>query len=170
VNAMELVALVERSDGVYPGHMVIGQESTEGEAKFFGYRFDPTELPAEFCSSDRWQEYLFSNKTYGSIYDEIPYLRLARAQNRVFYEKRASCEEMIEAHLPPPTQWFHFADYSFSPDDFHSDASPCYHCVTWATMIGNHLVSGFLTPVRQGRIKLNVKQIRLDGQVGGTDE
>ena len=84
--------------------------------------------------------------------------------------KRLACNVPIDPLIPPRVDWKHFANYSFSPDDFHSDASPCYNCVTWATMIGNKLVPGFLTPVRQGRIKLILRQLRAEaGKKGETD-
>jgi hypothetical protein len=164
---MDLVAIVEPSKGIEPDHMVIGQELDDGISSYFGYRFDPTELPAEFLSAERWQEYLFHNKTYGTIYDEKKYLQDLFDSGDVFFELRAPCGEAIEAMLPPTVEWFHYADYSFRPDDFHSVASPCYNCVTWATMIGNRLVHGFLAPVRQGRIKLMVKQIKRKADARG---
>jgi hypothetical protein len=167
---MDLVAIVEPSKGIEPGHMVIGQELDDGSSRFFGYRFDPTELPAEFQTAERWQEYLFHNKTFGTIYEEKKYLQDLFDSGDVFFEKRAPCGEVIETKLPPPSEWFHYGDYSFSPDDFHSEEHPCYNCITWATMIGNRLVQRFLTPVRQGRIKLMVKQIRRDGHARGIHE
>jgi len=85
-------------------------------------------------------------------------------------EKRIACETTVETVLPPADEWKDFADYSFNPDDFHSDANPCYNCVTWATTIGNKIVPGFLEPVRQGRMKLMVRQFRqaMDDR-GGSD-
>lgn len=168
---MELVAIVEPSKGVEPGHMVIGQESDDGAARFFGYRFNPASLPPEFQSADRWQEYLFSNTVQGNIHDELGYVRDLRADSgRVALVKRLSCETLIETRLPPRRKWRGFAAYSFRPDDFYSDAEPCYNCVSWAIMISNGLVEDFLKPVRQGQIKLIVKQFRSDSnQAGGAD-
>jgi hypothetical protein len=167
---MALVALVQPSHGVDRGHIVISQE-TQDETRYFGFRFDPEDLPAEARSPERWQEYLFSNKVVGYISDELEYVQRMRSLNaKAFLEKRVACTVAIESVLPPRAEWRPFADYSFSPDDFHSDANPCYNCVTWAIMIGDKLVPGFLTPVRQGRIKLIIRQIRRGNkQAGGTN-
>jgi hypothetical protein len=165
---MELFVLVEPSNGTDPGHMVIGQESAEGEVKYFGFHFDPDDLPAEFQPKERWQEYLYSNKTPGHISDDLTYVQgLFGDKARRFLEKRVVCDVAVETVIPAQTEWEGVADYSFSPDDFHSDASPCYNCVTWATMIANKLIPDFLTPVRQGRIKWIVKQLRAEaGKTG----
>ena len=168
---MEIVVLVEPSDGPNPGHMVIGQESAEGDTKYFGFNFDPDDLPAEFQPPERWQEYLYSNKTPGHISEEMTYVKgLFGDRERRYYEKRVVCDVALETVIPVRADWGKFADYSFSPDEFHSDASPCYNCVTWATMIGDKVILGFLTPVRQGRIKLIVKQIRAEAGEGGDDD
>jgi hypothetical protein len=45
---MELLALVEPSKGLNPGHMVIGQGFDDGTSRYFGFRFDPTDLPEEY--------------------------------------------------------------------------------------------------------------------------
>jgi hypothetical protein len=164
---MELVAIVEPSKGIEPGHMVIGQELNDGTSGFFGYRFDPTDLPAEFQPKQHWQAYLSRNKIPGSIYEEKKYLQDLYDGGGIYFEKRVTCEALLLAAIPPRENWHHYADYSFSPDDFHSDDHSCYNCVTWATMVGNELVAGFLKPVRQGRIKLMAKQIRAEGHTGG---
>jgi hypothetical protein len=162
---MDLIALVEPSQGVEPGHMVIGQESEDGSSRYFGFRFNPASLPPEFQSAERWQEYLYSNKVPGNIHNEAKYVRDLRDDaTRVALEKRSLCANLIETQIPPRNKWRLFASYSFRPDDFHSDADPCYNCVTWAIMIGNSMVEGFLKPVRQGRIKSIIKQIRSDAK------
>ena len=168
---MELVALVRPSQGFHPGHMVIGQESDDGSARYFGFRFSPTSLPPEFQTEERWQEYLNSHTVPGNIHDERKHVRdLRQETNTLLYEKRGPCDTPIDAQIPPRRNWRHFAQYSFRPDDFHSDAEPCYNCVTWAIMIGNRMVADFLTPVQQGRIKLMIKQFRESyEQAGGTN-
>ncbi len=168
---MELIVLIEPSNGINPGHVTIGQESVEGVTKFFGFHFDPDELPAEFRPPERWQEYLFLNKTLGHVRDDMRYVHGLRSdETSKFFEKRAVCDTGVETVIPARADWDSFADYSFSPDDFHSDADPCYNCVTWATMIGNKVIPGFLRPVRQGRMKLIVKQIRAGtGKTGDHD-
>lgn len=168
---MELVALVEPSKGFRPGHMVIGQEADDGTAQFFGYRFSPASLPPEFQSPERWEEYLFSHKVPGNIHNEAKYVRDLRADsNRAAHAKRVPCETLIVTQIPARKKWRRFASYSFRPDDFHSESDPCYNCVTWAIMIGNGLVAEFLTAVRQGRIKLIIRQIRSgDNRAGGTN-
>lgn len=158
---MELVAIIRPSDGTYPGHMVIGQESDTGEAKYFGFLFDPETLPAEYRPAERWQEFFYSNKIPGEIQDESAFVALVRGKlAHSLLEKRLICEVPIKSQIPPQSDWKPFASYSFRPDDFHSDGDPCYNCVTWAIMIGNKLVPGFLTPVKQGRIKLIIRQLR----------
>lgn len=158
---MDLVALVQPSAGVEPGHMVIGQESDTGTAKYFGFRFSPASLPTEFQSKDRWQEYLFAHKVPGNIHDERKYVRDLRSRCAGdIAEKRVKCDTPINSQIPPRKQWRHFASYSFRPDDFHSESDPCYNCVSWAVVIGNSLIEDFLTPVPQGRIKLILKLLR----------
>ena len=160
---MELVAIIRPSDGAYPGHMVIGQESATGETKFFGFLFDPETLPAEYRPAERWQEFFYSNKILGQIQDESDFVALIRGKMAdSLVEKRVICKVPIESQIPPESDWKHFAYYSFRPDDFHSDGDPCYNCVTWAIMIGNKLVPDFLLPVRQGRIKLIIGQLRAE--------
>jgi hypothetical protein len=157
---MDLVAIVEPSGGDYPGHMVIGQES-ETASKFFGFHLDGDLLPAEYREPERWQEFLYANRILGEIREESSYVeRIRREKAKSLCEKRIVCDIPIETVIPLPANWNHCAYYSFCPDDFHSDADPCYNCVTWATMIANKLVPGFITPVRQGRIKLIVKQLK----------
>jgi hypothetical protein len=157
---MELVALVEPSESYDPGHMVIGQEGDGTASRFFGFRFDPLDLPVEYRDRARWQEYLYANKVLGSIEDDTVLVeRLRREKPDVLTEKRTECDSRLEPHLPTSEQWTHFAFYSFRPDDFHSDAEPCYNCVTWATMIGNKVLPGFLVPVRHGQIKLMLRQL-----------
>lgn len=167
---MDLIVLVKPSQSVDPGHMVIGQESPEGDS-YCGFRFDPEDLPAEYRSAERWQEYLFSNTVVGFISDEHDFVQgLRRAGATAYLEKRHPCETRLEAILPPRANWKPFANYSFSPDDFHSDATPCYNCITWAIIVGNKIVPGFLTPVRQGRMKLILRQLRAqDAQAGDGD-
>ena len=149
---MDLIAIVKPSRGVDPGHMVIGQESSDGFS-YIGFRFDPEDLPAEFRPAERWQEYLFSNTVIGFLSDELDFVQgLRRAGAHSFLEKRVPCETPLETVLPPAANWKPFANYSFSPNDFHSDASPCYNCITWAISVGNKIVPGFLMPVRQGRM------------------
>ncbi len=168
---MDLVALVKPSHGIDPGHMVIGQESSDG-VRYFGFRFDPEDLPAEFRPAERWQEYLLSNTVNGFISDEVDFVRgLRLAGAHTFLEKRAPYETQLETVLPSAEKWKSFATYSFNPDDFHSNASPCYNCVTWAIEVGNKVVPGFLTPVRHGRMKLILRQLRVeDAQTGDDDE
>src|SRR6266404_1823732 len=136
---MDLVVLVEPSKDTDPGHMVVGQESDEG-VSYFGFHFDPKDLPVEFQRRERWQEYLINHKTAGHISDDFTYVQgLLGDKARKFLEKRVACEVAVETVIPAPPDWGKVGDYSFNPEDFHSDASPCYNCVTWATMIGNKL-------------------------------
>src|SRR5580698_2091785 len=156
---MELVAIIRPSEGAYPGHMVIGQESVTGEARFFGFLFDPETFPVEYRPPERWQEFFYANKIMGQIQDESGFVTLLRGKiANALLERRVICDVPIESQIPPESDWKRFAYYSFRPDDFHSDSDPCYNCVTWAIMIGNKLVPGFLMPVRQGRIKLIIRQ------------
>lgn len=158
---MELIAQVEPRGEKHPtGHMVIGQERGAEETLHLGYRFDPDDLPDDLRSPARWPEYLFANTVPGTIIDESDYLHLLTATlGRIYYTKRVECTVSLETVIPAQTKWRAFATYSFNPDDFHSAPSPCYNCVTWATEVGNRVSAGFLTPVRQGRIKLMVEQL-----------
>ena len=92
---MALIAHVEpRGEGHPTGHMVIGQERGAEETLHLGYRFDPDDLPDEYCSPDRWPEYLFANTVPGTIIDESDYLRLLTAAlGRIYYTKRVECTE-----------------------------------------------------------------------------
>lgn len=166
---MELVAQVEPSGGTNTGHMVIGQE-TAADARHFGYRFDPDDLPDEYFPAERWRDYLFNHTVPGNIVDETEYVRLLTTTlGRVYCSKRVACAVRIEDIIPPPDRWRAVAAYSFNPDDFHSAASPCYNCVTWAVEVGNRVSPEFLTPVRQGRIKLMVEQLQSPQSPGATD-
>jgi hypothetical protein len=103
---MELVALIEPSVGKYPGHMVIGQESEDLESQFFGYHFNPSSLPADFQSAERWEEYLYSNKVPGNVHDESKYVRDLRADpGRILHTKRVPCAILIDTHMPPRKRW-----------------------------------------------------------------
>jgi hypothetical protein len=167
---MDLVVIVEPSDGDYPGHMVVGQEG-ESSSRFFGFHLDPDSLPAENRAPEHWQDYLYRHKVLGEIQDESEYVSGIRQQKPgLIYEKRAICAVSIDSLMPPPAAWKHWAHYSFRPDDFHTDAVPCYNCVTWATMIANTLVPGFITPVRQGQIKLIVRQLKDAGRKKGAKD
>src|ERR1035441_3598796 len=89
---MDLIAIVKPSRGFDPGHMVIGQESSDG-VSYFDFRFDPEDLPAEFRPAERWQEYLFSNTVIGFLSDELDFVQgLRRAGAHSFLEKRVPCE------------------------------------------------------------------------------
>jgi hypothetical protein len=158
---MGIVAYANASGGTYPGHMVIGEEVADGESSYFGYRFDVADLPADYRNAARWREYLFTHPVPGNIVDETAYVRaLIQEKGGTYYTKRAECSVSIATILPAENARRHHAFYSFNPDDFHSDETPCYNCVTWATRIGNLLVVGFLIPVRQGRVKEIILQLQ----------
>lgn len=158
---MAIVVFANASSGAYPGHMVIGEESPAGEPGYYGYRFDPADLPIEYRNATRWRDYLFTNTVPGNIVDETEYiLNVVFGTGGVYYTKRAECGASIVALLPDEKNRRPHALYSFNPDDFHTEAKPCYNCVTWATRIGNLLVVGFLVPVRQGRVKEIVLQLQ----------
>src|SRR5438552_2462893 len=119
---MELIALVEPSKGLDPGHMVIGQELDEGTSQYFGFRFDPADLPEEYRDPKRWQEYLYSNRILGSIdNDTLLVEKMRRVKPDVLVEKRLGCDLPLVPYIPAPEFWKHCAFYSFRPDDFHSD-------------------------------------------------
>jgi len=150
---MSLVVYAEASAGAYPGHMVVGEEQPDGDARYFGFRFDPADLPEEFRAQKRWRDYLLAHAIPGQIVDETNYVaRLLFTVDRGYFEKRADCNISIESRLPPRESWKPHAWYSFNPDDPHSEHQPCYNCVTWAIMIANSIVDGFLPHVHQGRL------------------
>jgi hypothetical protein len=158
-SLMNLVVYLETSRGPNPGHIVIGEESRPGEGRYFGYRFNPLDLPEEFRPPVRWRDYLFDHTVPGGIVEDALFVDLLLASGDGGYVKRARDVEGLLELLPPPERWARIARYSFNPDDHTTDAAPCYNCVTWATMLANRLVAGFLSPVRQGRVKLIVLQL-----------
>ena len=158
---MTLVVYAEASGIVYPGHMVVGQERPDRAPRFYGYRFDPADMPPEVRSPENWPNYLLNNTIPGKITDETGYIAHVLAiPGRIYFEKRGECDTPIENHVPPREQWEPHARYSYNPDTFHSVDQPCYNCVTWAILISNRLVDGFLPHVRQGRISLILKQLQ----------
>jgi hypothetical protein len=158
---MEIVVYANASGGTYPGHMVIGEETANGDSSYFGYRFDVADLPAEYRNAARWREYLFTHTVPGNIVDETAYVHsLLQEKGGTYFTKRAVCEVSMVTILPAEKDRRHHALYSFNPDDFHSDESPCYNCVNWATRIGNLLVTGFLIPVRHGRVREIILQLK----------
>jgi len=162
---MILVVYAESSAGTYPGHMVVGEEFSDGDAGYFGFRFDPADLPEEFRAQKRWRDYLLLHAVPGQIVDETDYVaRLLVTADRDFFGKRANCDSSIQTLLPPRENWKPHAWYSFNPDDPHSDYQPCYNCVTWAIMIANSLVEGFLTQVHQGRLLSVLRQLKKRGE------
>lgn len=150
---MSLVVYAEASARTHPGHMVVGEESVGGSPAFFGFRFDPADLPTDYRPSEKWREYLYAHAVPGQIVDETTYVAhlLGRA-GRTYYEKRADCDLSIESRLPPRDDWVPHGWYSFNPDDPHPGRQPCFNCVRWAIMIANGLVPDFLPEVPQGRL------------------
>lgn len=155
---MDLVVYLETSGGTNPGHMVIGQEGTEPSG-FYGFRFDFMNLPPEFRPQSRWRDYLFDHAVPGDIVDDTRYTQELLATDAQVFFKRAEGVDGLVALIPSVDRWPGFALYSFNPDDFTTEDAPCYNCVTWATDLVGRLVEGFLTPVRQGRVKLAVLQL-----------
>lgn len=170
-----LVVYAEASRGRYPGHMVVGQEEEAGEGRYFGFWFDPADLPAGVRDSgnpDRWREYLLSASVPGHIIDETRYVRhLLAVARRPYYEKRARTADEIEATLPPSDRWRAHGAYSLNPDDFHTAERPCYNCVKWAITIARTLVEDFLPHVPNGRVHLIIPylQERLLSRRGADD-
>src|SRR5712692_10495852 len=74
VPHMSIVVYAEASAGTNPGHMVIGQEPIGGVPGYFGYRFDPADLPEEYRLPEQWRNYLFDNAIRGKIVDETAYV------------------------------------------------------------------------------------------------
>jgi len=152
---MSLVVYAEPSGGTNPGHMVVGQECPQTGPGYFGFRFDPDDLPAEYRPPEQWRYYLFDHAIPGLIVDETRYVELLLADlARTYYEKRADFCVPVEPRLPPRHEWSPHAWYSFNPDDLHPECQPCYNCVKWAISITNKIIDGFLPNVRQGRVKL----------------
>src|SRR5262249_9525327 len=103
---MSIVVYAEESAGTYPGHMVVGEEPPGGVPAYFGFRFDPADLPAEYRRPEQWRAYLLAHAVPGKIVDETRYVEnLLRLGARTYYEKRAACEIPIESGLPPRHQW-----------------------------------------------------------------
>jgi hypothetical protein len=158
---MSIVVYAEASAGTNPGHMVVGQEPSGGTPSYFGFRFDPVDLPIEFRPAEKWPIYLLENAVPGRIVDETEYVGyLIGLSARIYYEKRAECDIPIESRLPARTEWELHAWYSFNPDNPHTERQPCYNCVKWAIMIANSCVEGFLPQVHQGRLKRALKYLQ----------
>ncbi len=108
---MQLVAPVQPSHGMAPGHMVIGQESPDGMS-YYGFRFDPEDLPADFQRRERWQEYLYSHKTPGHIRDDLTYVQgLLGDKTRKHLEKRVDCDQSVETVIPTSMDRDKVGDY-----------------------------------------------------------
>jgi hypothetical protein len=134
--------------------MVLGQEPTADASSYFGYRFDPADLPDDHRQPEQWRDYLFAHAVRGKIVDETAYVHhLFMVSARTYYEKRAECDTSLETRLPPREEWEPHAWYSFNPDNPYPDQQPCYNCVKWAIVIANGLVESFLPPIPQGRLK-----------------
>lgn len=163
---MSIVVYAEASEAANPGHMVVGQEPTELDPSYFGFRFDPADLPEEYRPAKQWRNYLFSHAVPGKIVDETAYLNhLFSVSARTYYVKRAECDTPIESRVPPRQEWEPHAWYSFNPDNPHPERPDpehqlCYNCVKWAVIIANSLVEGFLEPVHQGRLKRILEQLQ----------
>jgi hypothetical protein len=158
---MSIVVYAEASSGSNPGHMVVGEEPADAGRSYFGYRFDPADLPEEFRASERWRDYLFEHAVPGKIVDETAYVNMLLAIGaREYYEKRAECAIPIESKLPPREEWNPHGWYSFNPDNPRPGKEPCFNCVKWAIIIANSLVENFLPAVRQGRLKLILKHLQ----------
>lgn len=162
---MSIVVYAEASAGVNPGHMVLGQEQPSA-LRYFGYRFDPADLPAEHRPPEQWRSYLFEHAVPGKIVDETEYVSyLLQIGARTYYEKRAECDTPIESRLPTRQEWEPHAWYSFNPDNEYPDQQPCYNCVKWAIVIANDLVTGFLPLIPQGRLKRVLEHLqKRDGE------
>ena len=157
---MNLIVYAEASAGTYPGHMVVGQVRAEGDSSFFGFRFDPADLPEEHRSIEKWRGYLSDHAVPGIIVDESLYVEQLLLANRGdYFEKRAACEIEIRSRIPAEEKWYPYAWYSFNPDDPHLKMQPCFNCVKWAIMVGNGLVKGFLPEVHQGRVTSVLKHL-----------
>ncbi|MFO0848385.1 MAG: hypothetical protein U0871_07505 [Gemmataceae bacterium] len=156
---MCVVVYVRERSGDDPGHMVVGQEPVGSNASYYGFRFDPADLPPEFQPQDQWRNYLFDHPVPGYIDDETEKTRYLILEKARLYSKRASCEAAIASVLPAQEKWRPHARYSFNPDTHHTPADPCYNCVTWAILIANALAPAMLVKVNQGRVKHIIKQL-----------
>jgi hypothetical protein len=122
---MSLVVYAEASRETNPGHMVLGQERSGRTPCYFGYRFDPADLPEEHRPQERWRDYLFEHAVPGKIMDETEYVSYLL--------------QIAARTLKFPT--------------FGGQPEPCYNCVKWAIVVANGLVAGFLPVIPQGRLK-----------------
>jgi hypothetical protein len=157
---VSLVVYLEPRTGDFPGHMVVGDESSSGRAAFFGYRYDPLDLPVSLESLQQIHSYFKSGTCPGSIVDESSYVEFFLTHRPTdILMKRAQQHGSVYQHVPPRHLWLGFAEYSFHPDTFHSSETPCYNCVTWVAEIANRVLNGFLAPVPQGRVSEMKKQL-----------
>ncbi len=96
---MNIVVYAEASAGSYPGHMVVGQEQIGSAPGYFGFRFDPLDLPDEFRAQEKWRHYLIDHAIPGKIVNETAYVShlLSMGESaRIFYGKHAECDTPIE--------------------------------------------------------------------------
>lgn len=164
---MQLVVYAEPSQEENPGHMVVGQEGGADGARYFGFRFDPADLPPEAQPPACWRQFLFEHVVPGRIVDETAYVSYVLGfapppvylgsgtppAARTYYEKRAPCPAAFPSPLPLRASWVSHEWYSFNPDTPPPPKSPCYNCVKWAIEFANRVVSGFLPSVENGRLK-----------------
>lgn len=143
----------------YPGHMVVGQQSAGGAERYYGFRFDPKDLPEEYRDKSRWRDYLFEQAVPGKIEDETNYWVQKRRKGMKVIRRSAVCQSTLDHVLPQPADRKPHAWYSFNPDTPRDGHQPCYNCVKWAAEIANCLVPGFLPRVEQWRVWRMVEEL-----------
>lgn len=136
-----------------PGHASIYWQLDELE--FRGFRFNPADLPENFQDPATWKSFLFENTLPGYIRDD-PHMK--DLHMRGFVKLLGKTWIIEDAQLPQlvsMTQTGPHGRYSFNPDTHQ-----CNNCVTWAIRTINVFVQNGLSPVREGRLKLFVQQLR----------
>lgn len=153
---LSLIAVPAKPFG-FPGHCVVGDGLT-----YFGFRFEPSELPPEFRPMNRWRRFLNSNKAPGFVFDETSFVvSLLEFRNESRWEKNAETDASVLEVIPDEAEWFDIADYSFNPERFSGNPRPCHNCVTWAIETANAVMPGFLQPVPDGRISKLIDQLQI---------
>src|ERR1700722_404883 len=126
---MGIVVYANASGGTYPGHMVIGEETTGGESIYFGFRFDVADLPIEYRNASKWRGNLFTHTVPGNSVDETAYVKaLTVGYSGGYFTKRAESLASILTVIPSENSRRSHVLYSFNPDDFNSESAPCYNC------------------------------------------
>lgn len=58
---MAVVVYVEKKRVDFPGHLVVGQEDPNSLPRYYGYLYDPADIPAGSYKGEAWVTYISLN-------------------------------------------------------------------------------------------------------------